>query len=91
MAFLQQIPPQILQSEEVMTPRDKFGFSTVRNLGKYEFRQINWNHDKNLKNTLIMSADESVDDSKVIHTIYDPNGKAIVNRITLRSLRNTLM
>ena len=76
-AFFTKYPPKTLQNEEVMTPRDKFGFSTVRNLGKYEFRTINWGEDKKLKNTLIISADEPVEDSYIIHTVLDPAGKVM--------------
>ncbi len=75
MAFFLKYPPQALQKELVMTPRDKFGFSTVRRFSKFEFRAVNYNEDKKLKNTLIISADESVDDKAVIHIIYDPAGK----------------
>lgn len=75
MAFFLRYPPQTLQKELVMTPRDKFGFSTVRQFGKYEFRAINYEADKKLKNTLIMATDEPVDDRAVIFTIYDPAGK----------------
>jgi 4-amino-4-deoxy-L-arabinose transferase-like glycosyltransferase len=74
MAFFLKYPPQKLQQELVMTPRDQFGFSTARKLGKYEFRAINYGEDKKLKNTLIVSADESVDDKAVINTVYDPLG-----------------
>lgn len=72
--FFQKYPPQKLQNELVMTPRDKFGFSTVRNLGKYEFKRVNFSQDMSSPNTLIIAADESVDDSKVIDTIKDPAG-----------------
>lgn len=77
MAFFLQYPPEVLQKEIVLTPRDKFGFSTVRNFGKYEFRLINWEIDKKLSKTLIMAADEPVDETKVIHTIVDPSGKTL--------------
>ncbi len=75
MAFFLKYPPQTLQKELVMTPRDKFGFSTVRQFGKLEFRAINYREDQRLPHTLIISADESVDGKVVIHTIYDPAGK----------------
>ncbi len=74
MAFFLKYDPRVLQSELVMTPRDKFGFSTVRSFGKFEFRSINYGEDKKLPNTLIISADESVDDKAVIYTINDPAG-----------------
>lgn len=75
MAFFLKYPPQKLQSQMVMTPRDKFGFSTLRNFDKFEFRAINYDQDKNLSNTLIISADEPVDDKMVTSTILDPSGK----------------
>ena len=77
MAFFLKYPPQTLQKELIMTPRDKFGFSTVRSLGKLEFRQINYGEDKKLPNTLIISADEPVDDKAVIYTISDPAGHSM--------------
>jgi len=76
MAFFMKLSPGDLQ-KAILTPRDKFGFSTVRNLEKMEFRQINYESDKNLANTLIISADEPVDESKVVHTIVDPGGKIL--------------
>ncbi len=74
MAFFLKYPPEVLQKELVMTPRDKFGFSTVRKFGKFEFRSIDYGQDKLLPNTLIMAADEAVDDEAVIHIINDPAG-----------------
>ena len=75
MAFFLQYPPQTLQKELVLTPRDKFGFSTVRNFGKFEFRRINFGEDRKISNSLIMVADEGVDEKQVVHTIYDPAGE----------------
>ena len=83
MAFFMKLPPEELQ-KATLTPRDKFGFSTVRDLGKMEFRQINYESDKNLTNTLIISADEPVDDSKVIHTVVDPGGKILFKFLSTR-------
>ena len=74
MAFYLKYPPEKLQGELVMTPRDKFGFSTVRNFDKFEFRRIEFGKDRNLENTLIISADEGVDENNVVHIIYDPAG-----------------
>jgi hypothetical protein len=83
MAFFMKLSPGDLQ-KAILTPRDKFGFSTVRNLEKMEFRQINYESDKNLANTLIISADEPVDESKVIHTIIDPGGKILFKFLSTR-------
>lgn len=75
MAFYLQYPPAKLQSQLVMTPRDKFGFSTVREFDKFQFRKINFDQDRKIKNALIISADEPVDQKNVIYTINDPGGK----------------
>lgn len=75
MAFFLHYPPATLQKELVMTPRDKFGFSTVRSFGKFEFRKIEYdNVDKKIPNALIIAADEPVNDKAVIFTINDPAG-----------------
>lgn len=84
MAFFLKYPPETLQKELVMTPRDKFGFSTVRNYGKYEFRKINYDTDKNLKNTLIMAADEPVDDKAIIYSINNPAGNPMYKFISTK-------
>jgi len=77
MAFFLEYPPQTLQKEIVLTPRDKFGFSTVRNFGKMEFRSINFGEDRKIPNALILEADEGVNETSVIHTIYDQSGKSM--------------
>lgn len=77
MAFYLKFSPKKMQNEIVMTPRDKFGFSTVRKLDKFEFKNINWDEDKKSQNTLIISADESVDNKFVIDTIKDPAGNTM--------------
>jgi len=82
MAFFLKYPPQTLQKEMVMTPRDKFGFSTCRQFGKFEFRAIDYDKDKLLPNTLIIAADESVDDKAIIHTIKDMGGKILFKFIS---------
>lgn len=84
MAFFLRLPPDKMQSELVMTPRDKFGFSTVRKLNKFEFKTVNWDQDKLSPNTLIISADESVDDKFVIDTIKDPAGNTMYKILTTR-------
>jgi len=83
-AFFQKYPPQLLQKELVMGPIDNFGFSTGRSFGKYEFRKINYDQDKMLPNTLLVSADEKVDDSKVINTIKSPSGITLFKFISTK-------
>lgn len=76
-AFFQKYPPSQLQKEIILTPRDKFGFSTVKSFSKYQFRAINFEQDKDLKNALLVLADEPAPDDKVIDTIKDPAGKVM--------------
>jgi 4-amino-4-deoxy-L-arabinose transferase-like glycosyltransferase len=82
MAFFLQYPPETLQKELVMTPRDKFGFSTVRKMGKYEFRSVNYGEDKKSPNTLIVSTDESVDENMIIYSIKDLSGNIMYKFIS---------
>jgi len=72
LAFYLKYPPEKLQTEIKLTARDKFGFSTVKNFGKYEFRQVNYDQDKNLDKTLIIATEETVSDEKVIYTVESP-------------------
>jgi len=82
MAFYMKLPPHDLQ-KAVLAPRDQFGFSTVRNLGKLEFRRINYDQDKKLKHILLVVADEPVDNTKVIHTVFDLAGNPMYRFVAL--------
>jgi 4-amino-4-deoxy-L-arabinose transferase-like glycosyltransferase len=74
-AFFTKYPPQSLQQDIVFSVPDKYGFSTGRKLGKYEFRMINYETDKKLPNTLLISAEEKVDDTRLINTVKSPSGE----------------
>ncbi|HCX25325.1 MAG: hypothetical protein UX01_C0006G0023 [Candidatus Collierbacteria bacterium GW2011_GWB2_45_17] len=73
-AFFTKYPPADLQRDIVMSEPDHYGFATGRKLGKYEFRTINYEQDKLLPNTLLITAEEKVDDTKVIGTVLSPAG-----------------
>ena len=73
-AFFTQYPPSDLQKNIVMSEPDHYGFATGRKLGKYEFRTINYEQDKLLPNTLLITAEEKVDDTKVIGAVKSPAG-----------------
>jgi len=73
-AFFTKYPPVDLQRDIVMSEPDHYGFATGRKLGKYEFRTINYELDKLLPNTLLVTAEEKVDDTKVIGTVKSPAG-----------------
>ncbi|HCC08687.1 TPA: hypothetical protein DEP81_01755 [Candidatus Woesebacteria bacterium] len=83
-AFFTNYPPEKLQQDIVYSTPDKYGFSTGRKLGKYEFRAINYEEDKNLPNSLLISAEEKVDDSKVINTIKSPSGDTMFKVISTK-------
>lgn len=74
-AFFTQYPPDKFQEEIVMTPRDKFGFSTVNQFGKYTFKTIDWERDSRVNNALIIATDEGAGDAEPIYTIKFPGGE----------------
>lgn len=75
-AFFQKLPPSLPQSTP-LTPRDRFGFSTVRDLGIYQFHRIDWGKDSLTPNSLIIVADEGAPDNLAIDKILDPAGKTM--------------
>ncbi len=77
MAFFLKYPPKKLQNEIVLTPRDKFGFSTVKKFGKFKFKKIDFLQDNQQKNSLIITTTEKVNNSKFkpIYQVFFPNGQ----------------
>lgn len=74
--FYLRYPPQNFQKEVILTPRDKFGFSTVRDFANFHFENIDWKKLENQKNILIIGTEEEIpSQAKTIKTIYFPNGK----------------
>jgi 4-amino-4-deoxy-L-arabinose transferase-like glycosyltransferase len=73
--FYKRYPPQEFQSSHKLSIPDRFGFSTVRSFGKYEFRGINWDEDKLiLPNSLIVGAPEEIPDgTNIVKNIYGSN------------------
>ncbi len=73
--FYSKYSPEVFQKEAKLTPRDQFGFSTVANFDKFEFRKINWKEDQNLKNTLIVGTSEEIPENvKIQDLVLNPNG-----------------
>ncbi|MBU3956781.1 glycosyltransferase family 39 protein [Patescibacteria group bacterium] len=58
--FYLKYPPEQFQQEVKLTPRDKFGFSTVRDFDKYHFASINFEELKKQKNVLIIGTDKEI-------------------------------
>lgn len=83
-AFFTKYPPADFQKDIVMSAPDHYGFTTGRKLGKYEFRTINYEQDKLSPNTLLITADENVDDTRVIGAVKSPSG-AIMFKLTSTS------
>ncbi|MBI4058828.1 glycosyltransferase family 39 protein [Candidatus Microgenomates bacterium] len=77
--FYLKYPPEKFQGNHALTPRDKFGFSTVRDFDKFHFEEIN-NWDEIIgkyTRALIIGTDKEIpDNANIIHKIYFPNGKA---------------
>lgn len=75
--FYLRYSPEQFQKEHVLTLRDQFGFSTVSNFDKYEFRDIDFDRVKpENPNSLIVGTNEDIpDEANIIKKIYFPNGE----------------
>lgn len=58
--FYLPYPPEGFQKTEVRLPDDSEGFSQVKSFGKYEFRQVDWEKDYRLPNTLIITSIDKI-------------------------------
>lgn len=58
--FYLKYPPEQFQQEVKLTPRDRFGFSTVRDFSKYHFEHIDFEKLKEQKNVLIIGTDKEI-------------------------------
>jgi len=70
--------PEKFQKDHSLTERDGYGFSTVRNFGKYNFTSIGeWSQVMSAyPNSLIVGTDEEIpDEANIIKRIYFPNGE----------------
>lgn len=76
MLFFLKYPPAVFQKEAVLTPRDRYGFSTVRHFGKFDFSPIVWDDVSAVPGTLVIGAPEEIPASaKVIDKVLFPSGK----------------
>ncbi|MFC1625079.1 ArnT family glycosyltransferase [Patescibacteria group bacterium] len=77
--FYLKYPPEAFQNEHVLTQRDQYGFSTVREFNKYVFISItNWDKlREEYRDSLIAGTDEEIFyGTNVVKRIYFPNGEA---------------
>jgi len=73
--FYLKYPPQVFQKEVILTPRDKFNYSTVRNFGKYHFQTIDWENLKSKPKSLVVGVEGEIPPSaKILKNIYFPHG-----------------
>ncbi len=76
--FYLQYPPEKFQQEVKLTPRDKFGFSTVREFDNFHFENINWDdfRDREKENILVCGTDEEIpDQAGIVKEIAFLNGE----------------
>jgi len=74
--FYLKVPPEKFQNDHFLSERDKYGFSTVRNFGKYEFRAINFDVDQpqNPKSLIVGTDEEIPKEANIVEEIYGTNG-----------------
>jgi 4-amino-4-deoxy-L-arabinose transferase-like glycosyltransferase len=77
--FYLKYPPEKFQQEVKLTPRDKFGFSTVREFDNFHFEYVDWEGLKTKSNALVCGTDEEIPDEtenvNIIKEIYFLNGE----------------
>jgi len=82
--FYLQYPPEKFQQEVKLTPRDKFGFSTVRDFDKFHFAKIEWEKLRDERNVLLVGTDEEIPpEANVIKTIYFKNNQPAFEIVSL--------
>ncbi len=74
--FYLEYPPKAFQNDHALTPRDEFGFSTVRSFDIFRFQKIDFEQNKvDLPNSLIVGTDfEIPDKASIVKEIYGQNG-----------------
>ena len=74
--FYLKYPPDKFQQEVKLTPRDNFGFSTVREFDNFHFEDIDWDSLKDKGGALVCGTDEEIPtEANVIKEIYSLNGQ----------------
>lgn len=82
LAFYLKYPPEKFQSQARLTPRDKYGFSTVGRFDKFYFGPIDFSHLEKEKNSLIIGTAEEIPESATIdRKIFFKDGKTEAFRI----------
>lgn len=79
--FYMKYPPTQFQTEHTVTARDQYGFSTVRNFGKFHFWPIDFEASKrDYPNSLIAGTGKEIPkEANVVKKIYGTNGYLYFN------------
>jgi len=74
--FYKKYPPQLFQKEGILTPRDNFGFSTVRDFSNYHFEILDFKKVLEQHSNVLIAAspDEVPKGVNIIKKIYGSNG-----------------
>jgi len=74
--FYLQYPPQKFQGAHQLTPRDSYGFSTVRDFDKFHFEAVDFDKIRpENPNTLIVGTDDDIPaEANIVKKIYGTNG-----------------
>jgi hypothetical protein len=76
MLFFLKYPPEIFQREVVLTSRDRYGFSTVRSFGKFQFQPVVWDQLKDIPNALVIGTpDQILPYTVAFDSVLFPNGQ----------------
>jgi len=73
--FYLKYPPQKFQTEHLLSPRDKYGFSTVSHFGKYEFVPISFDKVQpgNPRSLIVGTSEEIPKEANIVKKIYGTN------------------
>lgn len=82
-AFYLEYSPSVFQKEAILSSRDQYGFSTVKNFSKFYFDAIDWNNEKfRSGRTMVIGTSEEIPDSAtIVKRIYFKDGKTEAFRI----------
>ncbi|MGB9706528.1 MAG: glycosyltransferase family 39 protein [Microgenomates group bacterium] len=83
--FYLKYSPSDFQKEAVLTPRDKFGFSTVRDFSNFHFENIKWEEVSKQKNVLVCGTEEEIPSGEKISKIISfPSGRPAFKCVEVR-------
>lgn len=83
--FYLQYPPEKFQREGELTSRDEFGFSTVRNFGKFHFGEIKWDQLRDKREALLIGTGQEIPEreANVVKTVYFKNDQPAFEIVSL--------